>query len=93
MRRIYSSLIKNALLLALFLVSFQSNSQCLTATNGLWPTATFAPTCTGTAQSITTAGYASEYSNVALTAGVTYIFSSSNAADLITISDATGATS
>ncbi len=42
-----------------------------------YPTSTFTPTCSGSAQDITTAGYATEYSMVSLTAGNTYTFSSS----------------
>jgi len=63
---------------------------CLTATFGLWPSATYTPTCNGTTQAITTIGYASEYSNVAVTTGNSYTFSCSNATYYITIGDAAG---
>lgn len=63
---------------------------CLTGT--LFPSATFTPNCTGTAQNITTSGWAGEYSNVNLTAGIAYTFASSVATDYITVSDAAGTT-
>ena len=65
---------------------------CLTAVNGLFPAATFTPTCTGTAQTITTCGYGSEYSNVNVVSGNIYTFTSSVTTDFITISDAAGTT-
>jgi hypothetical protein len=65
---------------------------CLNVPNGLWPTATFTPTCNGLPQAITTAAWTGEYSNVNLTSGTEYIFSSSVATDYITISNATGTT-
>ena len=65
---------------------------CLTATYGLFPSATFTPTCTGAAENITSSAYAGEYSNVNLTAGQTYTFTSSNATDYLTISNVAGTT-
>lgn len=61
---------------------------CLYAINGLYPSATYTPSvCDGaTSEDITTSGYAGEYSNVAVTAGNTYLFSSSEAGDIVTIS-------
>jgi hypothetical protein len=91
MKRFYSFLVGNLLMFLLF--ANYSSAQCLTAVNGLFPSATFTPTCTGAPQSIVTNAYASEYANVALTSGIAYTFSSSVATDVITISDAAGATS
>ncbi|NHM06970.1 T9SS type A sorting domain-containing protein [Flavobacterium sp. CYK-4] len=70
------------------------NAQCLEAGNGLYPDATYTPaTCNGiTVNSITTLGYAGEYSNVNVVAGETYTFSSSIATDYITISSDDGVT-
>jgi Secretion system C-terminal sorting domain/Thrombospondin type 3 repeat len=65
---------------------------CLTATYGLFPGTTFTPVCTGAAENVTTCGYGSEYSNVNLTAGTLYTFTSSVGTDYITISDAAGTT-
>lgn len=64
---------------------------CLSASYGLYPSTAFTPTaCDGsTVDDITTYAYASEYSNVNVTSGNTYVFSSS-AADLITVSDDAG---
>lgn len=61
---------------------------CLDTPNGIFPTQTFTPACIGTAQAITTAGWAGEYSNVNVTAGVQYTFTSSIASDFITIANA-----
>lgn len=61
---------------------------CLDTPNGLFPTQTFTPACIGTAQAITTVGWAGEYSNVNVTAGVQYTFTSSIASDFITIANA-----
>lgn len=69
---------------------------CLNAPNGQWPNgaAGYTPaTCDGlTENSITTAGYAGEYSLVNVELGQTYTFKSSIATDLITISADGGAT-
>ena len=69
---------------------------CLTSPNGQWPggTAGYTPeTCDGlTENTITTAGYAGEYSLVNVVSGETYTFKSSIATDLITISADGGAT-
>lgn len=71
------------------------NAQCLTAVSGLYPAATFTPSvCDGVeANMITDLAYASEYSNVSVTLGQTYIFSSSIGTDYLTISADDGATS
>jgi hypothetical protein len=63
---------------------------CLSAPNNQWPAATFTPACLGTSQTITTAGYAGEYSKVNVTTGVQYTFTSSIATDIVTISDENG---
>ena len=65
--------------------SVKSDAQCYTSTYGLWPTATFTPTCNGVFASVTTSGYASEYSNVSLVSGTAYLFKSSVATDYITV--------
>ncbi|MFM6924303.1 MAG: fibronectin type III domain-containing protein, partial [Ferruginibacter sp.] len=85
MRKIY-------LLVIAALLLFNSNSfaQCLTAGNGQWPTATFVPTCTGSPETITTVGFAGEYSVVTVTNGVTYTFTSSIATDYITVGNTAG---
>lgn len=63
---------------------------CLNAPYGQYPADPFSTTvCDGvTAEEITPDGYAGEYSLVAVTAGLTYEFSSSITSDFITISDA-----
>ena len=67
---------------------------CLDATSGLYPTETYTPaTCDGSTSNVITAlAYAGEYSNVAVTLGQTYVFSSSVATDFVTISTDDGAT-
>jgi hypothetical protein len=75
--------------------AWETNAQCLTAASGLYPEATYTPaTCDGVEENmITDLGYASEFSNVNVTLGQTYTFSSSIATDYITISADDGATS
>jgi hypothetical protein len=73
-----------AILFQLFNIG-SSLAQCYTATYGLYPSATFTPTCSGAFQDITTLGYAGEYSNVNLVAGNTYTFRSSITTDYITV--------
>jgi hypothetical protein len=63
---------------------------CLNVPNGLWPSGTYTPACNGTPETITTAGWTGEYSNVNLTSGTQYTFSSSVSTDYITISNSTG---
>jgi hypothetical protein len=77
-------LLTAGILVQLVLVE-SSHAQCYTATNGLWPSTTFTPACNGVFANITTAGYASEYSNVNLVAGNTYTFKSSVTTDYITV--------
>ncbi|MFN8275657.1 MAG: T9SS type A sorting domain-containing protein [Flavobacteriaceae bacterium] len=76
------------------LLSAATQAQCLDAIEGQYPSATStATTCDGlTATVVTTAGWASEYSLVNVTAGETYTFRSSVATDYITISSDDGAT-
>lgn len=66
---------------------------CLNAPFGQWPGGTFTTAnCDGvTVNTVTTAGYAGEYSSVQVVSGTTYIFSSGTT-DLITISTDGGAT-
>ncbi len=82
------------LLSIVMLLPLISNAQCLTATNGLYPAATYTiATCDGlTANVVTTLGYASEYSNVNVTSGETYTFGSSIQTDYVTISNDDGVT-
>ena len=63
---------------------------CLTATEGQYPSATFTPTCNGSAANITTAGWLNEYSKVNVIAGTQYTFSTSNASYFITIGNEAG---
>ena len=67
---------------------------CLSASSGVYPAATYTPaTCDGiTENPITTNGWASEYSNINVVTGQTYVFGSSVATDFITIANATGTT-
>lgn len=76
------------------LFAANSKAQCLEASEGLYPAATFTPaTCDGiTVNTITTLAYAGEYSNVNVTSGETYVFESSIATDFITISSDDGVT-
>ncbi len=87
---------KITLLFCLTLLTNIMVGQCLTATSSTpqYPTTSYVPaTCDGiTSNSITTVGYASEYSAVTVTLGQTYTFTSSTATDLITISADAGAT-
>ena len=71
---------------------FQANAQCLSASNGQWPSGTFTPTCDGTTDIIVTNAYAGEYSLVNVTAGNSYVFSTSVPTDYTTISDQNGTT-
>ncbi len=77
------------------LLSFvYSSGQCLTSVNGLFPGATFTPTCGSVSPNvIATNSYAGEYSHVEVVAGEEYTFASSNPTDYITISTDEGVTS
>ncbi len=73
--------------------SLVSTGQCLTSVNGLYPAATFTPTCNSVDPNvIATNSWAGEFSNVNVIAGETYTFASSNPTDYITISTDDGAT-
>lgn len=63
---------------------------CNAATHGLYPNATFTPTCTGNSEQIATDAWAGEYSNVNVATNKQYTFSSSVATDYITITNAAG---
>ncbi|WP_296145493.1 fibronectin type III domain-containing protein [uncultured Flavobacterium sp.] len=63
---------------------------CNGATNGLYPEATFTPSCTGNAEQIVNNAYAGEYSNVNVVANKQYTFTSSIATDYLTITNAAG---
>lgn len=84
----------NVLFVFAALLTASVNAQCLSASEGLYPAATYTPaTCNGIAvNSITTAGYAGEYSNVNVVSGETYTFLSSLATDYLTISSDDGVT-
>ncbi len=72
--------------------SFTMNQSlsCNGAIYGLYPDATFTPSCTGSAETITSSAFASQYSNVNITANQQYIFSSSVGTDFITITNSAG---
>ena len=63
---------------------------CTTASYGLYPSSTYTPTCNGSPGTITSLGYAGEYSNVNVTSGTAYTFSSSIGTDYITIAGSVG---
>lgn len=65
-------------------------SFCNSADYGLFPTATFTPTCSGSTEIIATNAWASEYSNVNVIANKQYTFSSSVSTDFITITNQAG---
>lgn len=69
------------------MMSSLSYSQCLTATYGQWPSGSYTPSCNVSFETITTIGYAGQYSRVVVTSGVTYTFKSSVSTDFITISN------
>ncbi|WP_181368938.1 RCC1 domain-containing protein [Flavobacterium pallidum] len=65
---------------------------CATAAEGLYPTATFTPACTGSQETITADAWAGEYSNVNVVANRSYTFNSSVTTDYVTITNAAGST-
>lgn len=65
---------------------------CNVAEYGLFPAATYTPTCTGSVENIVIDAYSGEYSNVAITANTSYTFSSSVATDYITLTSQDGNT-
>jgi len=68
-----------------------TGSGCISNTS-LYPSTTFTPACTGLTETITTAGYATEYSMVDVTAGQTYTFSTDISTDYLTIANGAGGT-
>lgn len=69
-----------------------SPQPCTSAVYNQYPAGTFTPACVSTDQTITTAGFASEYSVVFLKAGQIVTFKSSVTTDVLTITDANGST-
>lgn len=67
-----------------------ASAGCTTAVNGLYPAATFTPTCNGTAQIIANNAWTGEYSNITATVNTQYTFSSSVTTDYITITNTDG---
>ena len=65
-------------------------AQCTSATYGLFPATTYTPNCSGNYETLTSQGYAGEYSNVNVIANKQYSFSSSVSTDYITITNGTG---
>jgi len=63
---------------------------CLNAPNGLFPEETFVPACVGSGENINVFCYSGEYTNVDITAGTAYTFSSSIATDRVTIGNEDG---
>ena len=63
---------------------------CTSATNGLFPSNTITPTCSGNYETITSQSWAGEYSNVNVIANKQYSFSSSVSTDYITITNGAG---
>jgi hypothetical protein len=76
-------------LTSLCITTTAAGSGC-TSNTTLYPSATFTPACIGSPENITTAGYATEYSNVNVVSGTAYIFSSSISSDYLTIANAGG---
>lgn len=63
-----------------------------TSNTSQYPTGTFTPACLGALETITSAGYATEYSEVSVTSGTPYIFSTDISTDYLTIANSTGGT-
>lgn len=63
---------------------------CNGAFHGLYPTTTFTPAYTGTAETITTDSWAGQYSNVEIATDKQVTFATSISSDYITITNATG---
>ena len=77
---------------ALWVSPQRASAQCTNFPYGLYPSSTFVPVCNGSNQTITTIGWAGEYSNVDVISGTTYTFSSSVSSDVITITNSAGTT-
>lgn len=65
---------------------------CNGAINGLYPDATYTPSCSGSFEQIVADAWAGEYANVNVLANKQYTFKSANTTDFITITNATGTT-
>lgn len=63
-----------------------------TSNTSLYPATTFTPTCSGSLEAITTAGYATEYSMINVVAGQSYTFSTDISTDYLTIANGSGGT-
>ena len=63
---------------------------CNGAMNGLYPEATYTPSCTGSTEQIVSDAYAGEYANVNILTNKQYTFSSSVSTDFITITNQNG---
>lgn len=74
--------------------SFTTNAalSCNGAIYGLFPDATYTPTCSGQTEQIVNNAWAGEYTNVNIVANKQYTFTSSITTDYITITNATGTT-
>ncbi len=74
--------------------NFTTNSAliCNGAINGLYPDATYTPTCSGSFEQIVADAWAGEYANVNVLVNKQYTFKSAIATDFITITNATGTT-
>lgn len=57
-----------------------------------YPSTTYTPACNGSLETITSAGYATEYSVVSVTSGTPYIFSTDISTDYLTIANGSGGT-
>ena len=73
-----------------FTTQAASPSGCTTAVNGLFPTTTFTPACTGNNEQIVDNAWGGEYSNVNVLANKQYTFTSSVATDYLTITNSAG---
>jgi hypothetical protein len=71
-------------------INFTTSAGCNPSGNTLFPSATFAPNCSGNDQVITNSARAGQYSNVSITSNRLYTFRSSNTNDHITITNSSG---
>lgn len=63
-----------------------------TSNTSLYPAATFTPSCIGSPETITSSGWATEYSQVNVVSGTSYTFASSVSTDFLTIANGAGGT-
>jgi hypothetical protein len=61
-----------------------------TSNTSLYPSSTYTPSCIGVPETITTGGWATEYSQVNVVSGTTYTFASSISTDFLTIANGSG---